>query len=343
MLRQLKLRLASAGFVVAAAVLAAIVAFQPAAAQDLKKVRVGVLRLASSGNVFIAVDRGYFKKAGLDVELKFFDAAQPVAVAAAAGDIDFGVTAFTGGLFNLAGKGAIGIIAGQSREQPGFPLIAYLASAHAPAAASIKAPKDIAGHSVGVTQVGSSFHYSVGLLADKYGFPLSKVKIVPLQSLSNVASALKGGRTDAALLPATSAQPLIDAGDARLLGWVGDETPWQLGAVFAPKAKLNDAKLVHAFLEAYDEGCRDYHDILLASVKDGKAQANDKTNPLLDIIAHYTKQPVSRIVGGLAYIDPKGDLEVKSVAKQLAWFQNEGFADKGFKIGDIIDKRYVKE
>src|SRR5689334_24096785 len=94
----------------------------PALAQDKPKIRVGVLRLASSGNVFIAADRNYFKDAGLDVELKFFNAAQPIAVATASGDVDVGVTAFTAGLFNLAGKGAVSIIAGQSRDVAGFPL-----------------------------------------------------------------------------------------------------------------------------------------------------------------------------------------------------------------------------
>jgi len=33
--------------------------------------------------VFIAQDKGYFREAGLDIELKFFDAAQPIAVATA--------------------------------------------------------------------------------------------------------------------------------------------------------------------------------------------------------------------------------------------------------------------
>src|SRR3954452_15525091 len=70
-----------------------------------KTIRLGVLRLASAGAVFIATEKGYFKDEGLQVELKFFDAAQPIAVAVTSGDIDLGVTAFTGGLFNLSGKG----------------------------------------------------------------------------------------------------------------------------------------------------------------------------------------------------------------------------------------------
>jgi len=341
MLRQLKLRLASAGFVAAAAVLAAIVAFQPAAAQDLKKVRVGVLRLASSGNVFIAVDRGYFKKAGLDVELKFFDAAQPVAVAAAAGDIDFGVTAFTAGLYNLAGKGVLKVIGGMSREKAGYPLIGYFASNNA-YASGLKTPKDLAGKRVAMTQVGSSFHYSLGLLADKYGFKLADVKIVPLQSLSNAAAALKGETVDAALLPISTARKLMDDGGAKFLGWVGDETPWQLGAVFASPKTLTNKVLVTKLLGALAKADREYHDVILAAMKDGVAPINDKTKPLLEIIAKYTNLPVEQVVGNCAYIDPDGKLDVKNVDNQIKWLQEQGFADKGFDANAIIAKEFVK-
>ena len=53
-------------------------ALRPASAQA-RKLRVGVLRLSSSGAVFLAQDLGYFREAGLDVELVFFGAAQPIA------------------------------------------------------------------------------------------------------------------------------------------------------------------------------------------------------------------------------------------------------------------------
>ncbi len=72
--------------------LLALVASGVARADDMLKAKVGVLRLSSSAPVFIAQDKGYFRDAGLDIELKFFDAAQPIAVATTSGDVDFGVT-----------------------------------------------------------------------------------------------------------------------------------------------------------------------------------------------------------------------------------------------------------
>ena len=321
--------------------LLAIAATGVAHAAEPLKAKVGVLRLSSSAPVFIAQDKGYFKDAGLEIELKFFDAAQPIAVATTSGDIDFGVTAFTAGLYNLAGKGTLKVIGGMSRERAGYPLIGYFASNNA-YAAGLKTPKDLAGKRVAVTQVGSSFHYSLGLLADKYGFKLAEVKVLPLQSLSNAAAALKGETVDAALLPVSTARKLIDDGGAKLLGWVGDETPWQLGAVFASTKILNDKPLVTKLLGALARADREYHGVILSSVVDGKADINDKTKPLLEIIAKYTNLPIEQVVGNCAYIDPDGKLDVKNVANQIAWLQEQGFVDKGFGVDAIIAKEFVK-
>ena len=312
-----------------------------ARADDLLKAKIGVLRLSSSAPVFIAQDKGYFRDAGLDVELKFFDAAQPIAVATASGDVDFGVTAVTAGLYNLAGKGTLKVIGGMSREKAGYPLIGYFASNNA-YAAGLKTPKDLAGKRVAVTQVGSSFHYSLGLLADKYGFKLSDVKIVPLQSLSNAAAALKGETVDAALLPVSTARTLMDANGAKLLGWVGDETPWQLGAIFASPKTLANAQLVTRLLTALTRADHEYHDVILTAIKDGVAPINEKTKPLLEIIAKYTNLPVEQVVGNCAYVDPDGKLDVKNVDNQIKWLQGQGFVDKGFDAGTIIAKDYVK-
>ncbi|MGY4466366.1 NitT/TauT family transport system substrate-binding protein [Bradyrhizobium sp. LB9.1b] len=300
----------------ALASLVAITAMGAARAEDALKARIGVLRLSSSAPVFIAQDKGYFREAGLDVELKFFDAAQPIAVATTSGDIDFGVTAFTAGLYNLAGKGVVKVIGGMSREKAGYPLIGYFASNNA-YAAGLKTPKDLAGKRVAMTQVGSSFHYSLGLLADKYGFKLAEVKIVPLQSLSNAAAALKGETVDAALLPISTARKLMDEGGAKFLGWVGDETPWQLGAVFASPKTLTNKVLVTKLLGALAKADREYHDVILAVMKDGVAPINEQTKPLLEIIAKYTNLPVEQVVGNCAYIDPDGKLDVKNVDNQI--------------------------
>ena len=144
------------------------------------------------------------------------------------------------------------------------------------------------------------------------------------------------------MLPISTARSLVDSGGAKFLGWVGDETPWQLGAVFASPKTLTNHAMVTKLLAALVRADREYHDVILASVKDGKADINDKTKPLLEIIAKYTNLPVEQVVGNCAYIDPDGKLDVKNVANQIAWLQEQGFVDKGFAADAIVAKEYVK-
>ena len=221
-----------------------------------------MLPLVSSAPVFIAQSRGFFAAEGLEIELRFFQAAQPVALAVASGDVEFGVTGLTAGFYNLAGRGALAIIAGQARVEPGDEFIAYVAGAKA-WQAGLRTLDALPGHAVGITQTGSTFHYMVGRLADKRGFALEKVRLVTLETVPNVIAALRGGRIDAALLPGHLARPLVDEGIAKLLGWAGDETPWQLGAVFTtPRALERRGPTVERFLRAYRRGAAVYDDVL---------------------------------------------------------------------------------
>ena len=47
----------------------------------------GDCRCTSHAASFVAFERGYFAEAGLDVEFKFFQAAQPMAIAIASGEL----------------------------------------------------------------------------------------------------------------------------------------------------------------------------------------------------------------------------------------------------------------
>src|SRR5262249_40408991 len=160
------------------------------------------------------------KENGLNVQFVFFDAAQPIAAAAVAGDIDVGVTALTGGFFSLASKGALKVIGGALHEQKGFHLTAVLASKQA-FAAGLTSMDKLGGHSFGIPQYGSSFHYMIGRLAELQKFDLKSVTLRPLQDVTNMLAAVKTGQVDATMAIASQALPLDASGDAKIIGWVG--------------------------------------------------------------------------------------------------------------------------
>src|SRR5258708_19651571 len=91
-------------------------------AQELTKASIALLRLSSSGPIFIAQEKGWFKEAGLDLSMKDFQAAAQVPLAVVSGDADLGVTAFTAGFFNLAAHAALLAVAAQTPPRPAYHL-----------------------------------------------------------------------------------------------------------------------------------------------------------------------------------------------------------------------------
>lgn len=311
----------------------------PAPAAD--KVTLGALRLSSSGPVFIAQEKGFFRDQGLEVEIKIFTAAQQVPVAVTSGDVDLGVTGLTAGFYNLAGKGALKIVAGQAREEPGFPLIVYMVTKTA-YEGGFRSLKDFPGRRVGTTTVGSTFHYSLGLLARKYGFDIAAVTMVPLQSVPNMIAAFKGGQVDAILSPAVIAPGLEADGAGRVLGYVADETPWQVGALFtSPKLIETRRPLAERFLKGYLLGCAAYHRAFNSRDAGGKVAKGDGYDELLAIVAAATQQPKERVAEGLPYIDGQGRLQVDDIYSQVAFWQAAGLVGKEVDAKEILDLTFV--
>jgi NitT/TauT family transport system substrate-binding protein len=310
------------------------------AARAAEKLNVGVLKLVSSGPVFMAQELGYFREAGLDVELKFFEAAQPVAVATVSGDVDVGVTGVTAGFYNLAGKGALKIIAASAREETGYKLVAVVASRKA-AEAGLKRMEDLPGRAVAVTQIGSTFHYSLGILAEKHGFEIGKVRVLPMLSIPNLVSSLKGSQVDAAIMPATAATPLIASGDAVLIGWA-DEAPWQVTAMFtAPKTIASRRQALEKFVQAYQRGTQAFHESFLAKAPGGGAGAGPNAERDLAIIAKYTGQSVESVRTSIPFIDPKGRLLVGDIHRQVKWYQGQKLVDAAVDAKSILDLSFV--
>ena len=73
-----KLKQAALGATIGIAALGATFGATPAPAAAAEKVVICALTFVSSAPLFIAADRGYYAAEGLEAELKFFRAAQPV-------------------------------------------------------------------------------------------------------------------------------------------------------------------------------------------------------------------------------------------------------------------------
>lgn len=325
----------------------ALAVLSPAAAQE--KLNVGALRFVSNGGLFVAAEKNYFKAEGLDVDLRFFDAAQPIAVAVVSGDIDLGATAFTAGLYNLAGKGGLKVIAAQAREKKGYEGNAVLVS-NAAWEKGFRKLEDFPGKSLGITQVGSSFHYQIGQIARAKGFDLKSVSLKPLQSLGNMSAALKGGTVDAIIIAPHIARALIAAGDAKLIGWYSDVDEYQFGALFAsPKAVEARRDTVQKFVRAYQKGAAEFADAMLTLDPSGtRSFEKAKADPVGMAVAKYvypSDQPaaaIGKVMAASYYIDSQARLDVGDIYNQVAWLKSQGLVDSAVDPKTFLDLSFVQ-
>jgi NitT/TauT family transport system substrate-binding protein len=305
------------------------------------KVRIGVIKTTSSGPIYISIDKGYFAAANIEPELVFFDAAQSVAVATVSGDVDIASTGLTAGFYAFAAQGAVKIIAGQGREAPGFHNLGYFVSNRA-YQDGLKSLKDLRGRTVAVSQTGSPGHYVIGALAEKYGVDLGSIKIVSLQSVPNIFSALTGGQTDAGVTVVTiPVMPVIDRGDLRVLAWIGDEMPFQDRAVYvATKTDRERSEMLTRFLGAYRKGIADYR---AAFVGPNDGPTNGPTAPeMLAIIGRYVGQPPEAVKLGMGYADGEMRVNTADIMHQIAWYKLQGMLKGDVSEDQLFDKNFVK-
>jgi NitT/TauT family transport system substrate-binding protein len=306
-----------------------------------KKIKVGALRFTSHSGSFIAYERNYFKEAGLDVEFEFFQAAQPMAVAVASGDVDYAVTAVSGGLVSLAQKGAIKVIGGALSEEAGIDGQKYLVS-DAAFKAGIKSPKDLNGKKYAVTQAGSSFHYMGSKMAKAEGIDLS---FTPLQKVGAIIGALKSGQVDAWSIVPHIAKPLSKGGAVHIIGNVADYLPnYQVTTVFTSAKNAKDERaMTENFIAGFSKGVDDY-----AAAMIDKSGGDDGVNSMVDLIHKYVyvdrprEKAAPSIINGTMRLNKGAALNLASVQDQLSWFQSENLVDKDISIDMLVDQSYVK-
>ena len=316
-------------------------------ARAAETIRLGLLHTLSPAPFYLAQARGFFTDAGVDVQFRYFEAAQPIAAAAVAGDIDVGVTALTGGFFSLAGKGELKVIGGALHEQKGFDLTAVLVSNKAYEAGLTSLDK-LGGHSFGITQYGSSFHYMIGRLAEIVGFDAKSVTLRPLQQIANMIAAVRSSQVDATMAIASMAQPAAASGEVHIIGWVGDYVPYQITALFTTRRMIDGhAAALHAFCRGYQRGVAEYRAAFLRFDPQGKPSYAAGTDAAIASLQKYVfigdPNAAEKIKSGIGWYDEGGALDVADVRAQLAWFRDQGLVKEKINPADIIDTSFLPQ
>jgi len=162
-----------------------------AAAKPLIPVKVGHLLVPGQGKIFIAQDLGYFKDAGLDVELVEFQNSADSSAALRAGKLDFASSGATAPLYHIS-KGADNIVIVGGVHNEDAALITTPEKAK-----DIKSALDLKGKKVAVVRLSTGDAALRGFLVEHGIQPGKDVQIFELKNPPAVIEAVRAGEVDA--------------------------------------------------------------------------------------------------------------------------------------------------
>ena len=169
------------------------------------------------------------------------------------------------------------------------------------------------------------------------------MRVLPLQSNPNVASAITGGQADGAMLSSGNAFTLINGGHAHLLGWLGDELGASQGdGTYTSTKDANDrADVVKHFMAAFRKAEATWDNAFVDANGNRKDQAD--APEMIAIVTKALGISDDVVRAGLPYFDPQARVSVGDVQGALDWYYDQGMIKTHIDARAITDFRYAIE
>jgi NitT/TauT family transport system substrate-binding protein len=226
-----------------------------ASAAELQKINIGYIPVSDFAPLYIAKDKGFFEKHGLDVTLTKIALASNVPGALVAGSLDIGMG--TPPMLLVTSESGLDFqaISGVSRLVKDNPFVSLIARP----AANIKDAADLKGKRLGVPGFNSTMDITIRKwLMDRKVQP-SEVNFVEAV-FPQMHDQLAGGQLDAAIVLEPFRTIIIkDGTGVNVRDFFGDLTPDAVAAIWMAKRDWIAAHpdIVSGFRAAYAEGIAD--------------------------------------------------------------------------------------
>ncbi|MEA2945760.1 MAG: NitT/TauT family transport system substrate-binding protein [Alphaproteobacteria bacterium] len=297
--------------------------------------KVGALGAVSDAGIFIALEKGFFRDEGLDVELVSFKAAPQILPAIATNEVQISGSAVSPALFNAFSRGiGMKLVADKGQAAKGFGWAAIVIRSDL--ADTIKDFKDLKGRKLAVLGKGVSSTTQLGKALELGGIQPNEVELIEL-GLPEMVAALSNKAIDGATL----LEPFITFATAKhvAVSWkaMGDFLPFtgQNGVIiYSQTFAQQQPEAARRWMVAYLKGNRAYLDAVT------KGTDRESINAIL------AKNTAVKDLALLAKIaptgfDPNGRMEIKSLEADQDWFLKLGLQPGRTDLTKVIDYQYV--
>jgi NitT/TauT family transport system substrate-binding protein len=295
-------------------------------AQTADMVRVSDGPFVSGGGYYVAREKGYFQKLGIEIQHREFMDGSLAAPAIVSGELDIAAMTAAAGLFNSVAKGAPLVIIldrGNNRQGFGYTVTNVTQEMYDQGVRSLTDFGKLRGKRVGVGALGSINQYNVALALAKAGLDPAKdvqwTVNVPQPDLMKMLGQKQVDVTDLAYQFGFFAQnnkwgPMIATGD--------EVAPGTAIAAFAVRKDYlqKNRDVVVRWAMAYLQGVKEFN---------AAAVAPDKHTDVVDILARTTALNKPELIKAIAphwsYVNADGAPPVDSIMRMQDFWSGKDF------------------
>jgi NitT/TauT family transport system substrate-binding protein len=313
--------------------IAAIVGSTAAGAQSVKFAELGI---DADGPVYIALEKGYFRDAGIEVTLERFTSAAQAMAPLSTNQIQVAGGAPSAALFNAFSRGwPVRIVFSRTADHPGFSVDTL--SVRTDLQSVVKTLQDFKSRKIAVNAPNAGLQYMVGKMLESVGLTIRDVNVVYMP-WPNMGPAFTTQAIDAGALVEPFVTQYAESGVAFPFKRAADvitNPPFEV-AVILYNADWADQHpdQAKAFAVGYLKGARDYYDAMK-----GGTQRKDVVATLMKY--GRLKDPALYDKMQWGYADPNGDFDIRSLRDQQDWHASQGSVPNKVDVGAMIDHRFL--
>lgn len=313
----------------------------PARSGTTRTVRYGHLRLLSDGGVYIAMQEGYLRDQGIEVELVNFDSAANMVAPLGTSQIEAGGGALSAGLYNALGRGVrLAIVADKGYARPGNPGGAssnFMVRKALVDSGDVKSAADLKGRKFAWVARGISTELDMQAFLKEGGLTMKDLDLVQM-GFPDMVAAFANGAVDGGAPGEPFATTIQTQGTGVVLKRDYEVNPGNQVSALLYSQQMGGSDLGTRFMIAYLKGVRLYNDAFVKkdpSARDKAITALIANTPVKDR-ALYDRMLMQAL-------HPDGTLNVQSMQAQQDYFLAEGFQQNRVNIPDFVDTMFAEQ
>ncbi len=290
----------------------------------------------SSAARYIAIERGYLREEGIDLEQVHSDTSAQMLPSLAAGQIDMGVGGVAAGLFNAIAQGIpVRMVLDMWTAYPGNEAGGLIIRKDLVDSGQVRDFRDLRGLRIAITANGQATQYALHMGLAQGGLTLADVETT-LMAYPDMTVALGNRNIDGAVtIEPYGTLAVVQGFAVRFMPW-SELIPYDTPASIMFSESLAEGRndLAKRFAKAYVRALRDYD------------QARTKGKDREEIIAIIQKH-VPFLDRALYDVipwpsnNPDGRVNAETIAAAQEWFFERGYVPTKVDLAKVIDNQFA--